>query len=224
MIYKKNEMQFINFTNKYHCVCYLLKYLFVSFLLYLRYMSRKNKPNQGNLTSNNLKVEMVTSDTMTDEQRRAIFEREATVDAIPDLDVLTGHIYDILTYLDKPATRQLIEENRTAVMMNLNNKYADSVPYGILTLLMEDEEREKNIEMLLKMFESLRNIKMGNLSIEEGEQQLNEEVCERYEYSKYGSKKAFEQALMQEVKKEQEKKRNKNVEDIRKLGKPTIKK
>ena len=45
--------------------------------------------------------------------------------------------------------------------MYLNSKYADTVPLGIITLLMEEDTRIENIERLLRMFEQLSRAKAG---------------------------------------------------------------
>jgi hypothetical protein len=172
--------------------------------------------------NDNIKVEMVTTDQMTDDERKQILEREASIDAIPDLDILTGTVYEILTYLYQPKISKLLKTNESAVKMHLNNKYPD-IPLGIITLLLEEDSREENIDRMLTMFESLRKAKSGNMSIEDAEKQLMDDVNERYVYSKYGSKEKFEQALAKEVKKEQRKKNVDNVSQIRNVGKINIK-
>src|SRR5947207_11679764 len=103
-------------------------------------MSRKNKNARDNL-NDNVKVDMVTYDQMSDAERNAILDVEPSVDAIPDLDILTGNVLNILLYLEKPETIKLMKTNETAVKMYLNNKYADTVPLGIITLLMETDTK-----------------------------------------------------------------------------------
>jgi len=178
--------------------------------------------------NDNIKVDMVSTDQMTEEERRSIMNREASVDAIPDLDVLTGKVYEILTYLEKPATRKLLKNNESAVKMHLNNTYID-VPLGIISLLLEEDSREENIERMIEMFDALRAAKAGKISLEDAEKNLMDDVNERYVYREYGSKDAFETALAKEVKKEQKKKgmsniNTSNVNALRSVGKATIKK
>ena len=94
-------------------------------------MNKSNSnPNQG------MKIDMVNESEMTEADRQRVFDRPMSVDAIPDLDILTSHIYEILEYLYKDSTDKLLKSNESAVKMYLNNKYADTVPYGIITLLM----------------------------------------------------------------------------------------
>lgn len=167
-----------------------------------------NKGRLANFLNENVKVDVVSTDQMTDEERRSIINREASVDAIPDLDLLTRHVYEIIEYLENPDTARLMKKNESAVRMYLNGKYADTVPFGIITLLMEEDERVETIERLLKMFEQLRKAKKGQISLDDAEKIVTDDVNERYLYSKYGSKEAFEEALKQEVAKER---RNKNI-------------
>lgn len=176
-----------------------------------------------NVNNENVKVEMVSSEQLTEEERRNIFERESSIDAIPDLDVLTGTVYEILQYLEQPSVSQLLKTNESAVKMHLNNKYTN-IPLGIITLLLEEDSRVENIERMLKMFESLRRAKVGLISLEDAEKNMMDDVNERYVYSKYGSKENFEAELVKEVRKEQRKKNADNASALRNVGKANIKK
>jgi hypothetical protein len=160
------------------------------------------------MNNKDFKVDIVSADQMSDEDKTAIFDKEASVDAIPDLDVLTGNVYEILEYLNRPQVKQLMKTNETAVRMNLNNKYADTVPYGIIGLLMDEKNIDENIERLLRVFESLRRAKSGDVTLDDAQNELVEDINNRYCYSKFGSKEAFEKALSCEIMKEQQKKRS----------------
>lgn len=174
--------------------------------------------------NDNVKVDMVTADQMSESDRNNIFNKEASVDAIPDLDVLTGKVYEILNYLEKPGTSKLMKTNESAVKMYLNNTYSD-VPLGFITLLLEEESRYDNVQLMLNMFESLKLAKQGRISLDDAERKVTNEVNSKYVYSKYGgSKEAFEKQLAIEVEKEKRSHTSQNIEGLRKIGKPTIKK
>jgi hypothetical protein len=126
------------------------------------------------------KVDMVSAEQMTDAEREKIYNRKMSVDAIPDLDVLTGHVLEILQYLEKPSTIKMMETNKNAVLMHLNNKYADTVPYGIISLMMETEHIDEHMERLTMLFDSLRKAKAGLVSLEDVGQQLSDDVKKRY--------------------------------------------
>lgn len=172
--------------------------------------------------NNGVKVDMVTADQLTDEERKNIFEQEASIDAIPDLDVLTGTIAEIIIYLEQPSVSQLLKTNSSAVKMLLNNKYTN-IPLGLITLLLEEDTRIDNIERMIRLFESLKMAKAGIISLDDAEKTLVDDVNEKYVYSKYGSKEKFEAELAKEVKKEQRKKNVSNASALRSVGKASIK-
>lgn len=149
----------------------------------------------------NIKVDMVSEDQMSDKDRNALFNREASVDAIPDINLLTKNVFEIVTYLEKPEVKQQLKSNDTDVKMYLNNTYADNVPLGIITILMDEKTRVENVERLLNLFETLVRAKNGSITLKQAEEDFAEEVNEKYLYSKYGSKEAFQQALEKETKK-----------------------
>jgi hypothetical protein len=160
-----------------------------------------------------VKVEMVTEDQMTEEDKNSVFNREQTVDAIPDLDKLTWNVFKILEYLESPATLKHMrtKTNIDGVRMLLNNKYADEMPLGIIDMLLEEESREENVERILQMITHLRQAKReGNERLKALEEIFVEDVKTRYAYDEYGSKEAFEKALSKEIEKEQRKNKNNN--------------
>lgn len=167
--------------------------------------------------ADNIKIDLVSMDK---EKRDEILNQEASIDAIPDLDKLTGYVLEILEFLERQDIKKLSSANMGAVKMMLNNKYADKLPMGIITLLLEEENREENIDRLIRLFEYLRNAKAGSISLEDAERRLTDDVNERYLYSKYGSKEAFENALSEEASKEKRKQTNVNMKDV---GKAKIK-
>ena len=114
-----------------------------------------------------IKVDVVDANHISEADRQAIFNREASVDAIPDIDILSGHVFDILQYLEKPEISRLLKTNISAVKMYLNSKYADTVPLGVITILLDESQRTENVERLLKMFEQLRQAKIGKISLED---------------------------------------------------------
>lgn len=143
----------------------------------------------------NMKVDIVSTDQMTSEERDKVMNSEATIDAIPDLTALTRGVYEILQYLEKPEISQRVKTNESEVRMYLNQLYANTIPHGIITLLMDEENRIKNVEQLLKLFEQLNKAKQGIISLDEAEKNVSDSVNQRYIYSKYGSRELFESSL-----------------------------
>jgi hypothetical protein len=164
--------------------------------------------------NDSIKVEMVTTDQMSDAERNSVFNREASVDAIPDIDVLTSHVYEILEYIKLSSTQKLMETNDCAVKMYLNNKYADTVPLGIITILMEKDQWEEHIPRLLNMFDVLKSAKKGNLSLDDAQSIVANDVKQRY----VGSDADFEKAMAKNLMSQ-----NQNGGNIKNIGKMKIK-
>jgi len=140
-------------------------------------------------------VSLVSAEEAEQDKNAMNFSRgEMSVDAIPDLDILTGKVLEILQFLEDEKVKKLNRSDPSAVKMMLNNKYLE-VPYGILTLLLEEDKREENVEMLLNMFEKLNMAKAGMADLETIGNNFREEITEKYEYSKYGGKEGFEKEL-----------------------------
>ena len=190
--------------------------------------------NISNNNQNNVKVDVVSgNDIQFDENSYVMQQGEQSIDAIPDLDILTGHVYDILQYLEKPNTIKILKNNGEGIIKKiLNEKYADSVPYPMLTLLIEEKNRYENVDMLLRLFENLNKAKRGNRTLEDIDKELTDEVNQKYIYDEYGgTKEAFEEQVRKEVLKSQKKKKknkknnqnpNKVQFNLSDIGKMTI--
>jgi hypothetical protein len=198
-------------------------------------MSKNNKNNQidinnvsiKNTSGNGIKVEMVSENQIPDDEKSALFEKEGNIDAIPDLDILTGQILEILEYFNTPHMIEIMkdEKKNEKVVMDLCTKYADtSMPFGIIKMLAEVKNRKKNVEMIVKLLESLQQAKDGHISLQDAELNIFEDANNKYVYPQYGSKQAFQQALLQDLSKE----RNKNIDtaniqELKNIGKAVFK-
>lgn len=176
-------------------------------------------------STSGMQVDMVGADELTPEQQAMFDGGEESVDHIPDLDILTSHVLEIVEYIEAPENQSLIKQNPSAVTMMLNNKYADTVPYNMITILMEDD-RDYNLGRIISILDSLRLAKEGKKTLDDAKNELTEEIYQKYEYSKYGSKEKFEKALADEIAKEKRKGRGngKNpIVNIKNSGKMSIK-
>jgi hypothetical protein len=160
------------------------------------------------MNTNGMKVDLVDmKEAMNDPNAEVMEESEASVDAIPDLEVLTKNLVDILEYLDKPEVKTICAKDDSVIRMSLINKYADSVPLKFIDLFMDKDpvHKAESVERTMRWIEQLAKAKAGTISLEEASQGLVNEVNNRYVYSKYGSKEAFEAALQKELISEQKK-------------------
>jgi hypothetical protein len=159
--------------------------------------------------NNRMQVDMVDMEEAYNDPNAEIMggDGEASVDAIPDLNVLTAKIVEILEYLEQPDVKKICETNDSLIRMTLINKYADTVPLKFIDLFMEtdEEHKQESIERTLKWIEVLAKVKAGEADLEQESKELVDEVNQRYVYSKYGGKENFEKALRKELAKEQRK-------------------
>jgi len=124
-----------------------------------------------------LKVDLISGDDVPND-----VNQEPSVEAIPDLDLLMKNINLINDYLDLPETQKMLKSNPNAVSRYLNEKYLN-VPYGILTLLLERDNKEVMYEnglLLLEMIETLRKAKEGVLSIHEASTNFTNKIKNKY--------------------------------------------
>jgi len=128
---------------------------------------------------NNITLEQISENDMTEKQK-ILFDRKLSVDAIPDLDLLTTNVCDILEYLDNPSTVKMLKNNSDVVERTLNNKYADTVPYSILKLLLDRENIVENTKMLISLFERLNDAKTGKKDLVELEKEYAIEMQKKY--------------------------------------------
>lgn len=128
---------------------------------------------------NNITLEQISENDMTEKQK-ILFDRKLSVDAIPDLDILTTNVCDILEYLDHPSTVKLLKSDSSIVERTLNNKYADTVPYSILKLLLDRENIVENTKMLISLFERLNDAKTGKKDLVELENEYAIEMQKKY--------------------------------------------
>jgi hypothetical protein len=151
----------------------------------------------------NIKAELVSGENI-DSSQFAIPERseKPSIGAIPDMDILTRHVLEIIEYLEQEDVLEKCKKDDHIIMNELNNKYYKTVPYPMLKLLMDFENREENVERILRILDTLVEAKQGKINLEDAEKNLTDEVNERYVYRKYGSKENFEYELAKAVEQE----------------------
>lgn len=152
-----------------------------------------------------IKIDMVGMDeAMQDPTAEFMGEAVMSVDAIPDLNLLTNSILEILEYLKQPDVVEICRFNESAIRMNLINKYADIVPIKMIGLFMEPNSKLKqdHIDRTFSTIETLAKVKAGELELEDAYKSMTDSVFERFAYKEYGSKEAFEAAIQKELAKQ----------------------
>ena len=133
---------------------------------------------------NSLKIDIVNENEMPSSAKD--LDYEPSVDAIPDLELLTQNINEITDYLEKPSSQLLLKENPSVIKRLLNEKYLN-VPYGILVLLLERDTPEiiyDNGMLLLKMIETLKKAKSGEMTIHDASVSFSDVIKQKYKVTK----------------------------------------
>jgi hypothetical protein len=156
---------------------------------------------------NNLDVSFLKDEKMM-EKINEMGKRSLSIDAIPCLEKLSGEIFEILSYVEDQDNAKNIKENSGAVRAMLTHKY-QTVPGSMIGLLMDEENREKNIERIIQLLEGLKESKSSNTKLSQFSENFTEKLNKEMLYPAFGgTKDSFEKALMEETMK---KKRNINI-------------
>lgn len=170
-----------------------------------------------NALNDNISVDVVDyKDAVGDVGEDFFEEKEASVDAIPDMNVLTGHFLDIMIFLEQPEIKAQCKIDDSNIRVGLINKYADSkLPLSIIDMLMEKDEtiRNENIERTLKTFETLLDIKEGRKDLSTISN-MEEELNERYLYTHFGGKQGYLNAINKQMHDEKSKIANARTKGI----------
>jgi hypothetical protein len=109
---------------------------------------------------------------------------------IPDLEKLTNDILDFIEFVDKPENIELRKSQGGNFNYILNEKFKD-MPSSMFKLLLDFDNRSSNLEKILDMINMLRNVKNGNTSLKNAENEFAEKRAEEYLYPAFGGKEQF---------------------------------
>lgn len=147
-----------------------------------------------NFKNKDIKIKMISQDEIKEDDRSILLHKgDYDIDSIPDINFLIKNILEILKYIDKYG-------NNDNAKKILNEKYANIIPFGMITLLLEDKNNE-NIKLILLMVKRLSQVKKKEISIKNAEEEMSEIINNKYIYSKFGSKKKFERFIRKGKKK-----------------------
>jgi uncharacterized Ntn-hydrolase superfamily protein len=121
-------------------------------------------------------------------------------DAIPDLDKLLVSIKKMLQDIESPSMKALEKKNKNEFEKILTHKYYEDIQSMKIINLLLEPARYENLDKLLDMFDRLKQVKQGNVNIQDAHKKWCEKMNEEYVYSKHGGKLGFEKK-MKELKK-----------------------
>ena len=125
-------------------------------------------------------------------------DKPLDINDIPNLTKLTENILKIVQFLTKPEIAKEMKYNRTQIKMKLNNEYADSVPYSIISILCEDN-LDANVTRLLDMIEKINCAKQGKFTLDSIAHNITDGLSNEFVYSKFGSKENFEKEILKNI-------------------------
>lgn len=162
------------------------------------YRRQKENYNNGNLFNNNsmpsdAKVELVSEA----EAQQSGMDRQMSVDAIPDVTLLSQMVVDFIEYYDMPSTKTLRDTNYPFYLNSLYDKF-NKLPMSMIKLLSEEDQtvRASNLEKIIDLLQTLGKVKKGELSLDSACDDFTEKQNEAYFYPAFGGK----DKLVQDIK------------------------
>ena len=122
-------------------------------------------------------------------------ERVMSVNAIPDITLLSTLVIDFVEYYNMPSTKKLKNTNHGAYLNTLYDKF-EKLPTSMIKLLSDDEHQIENLEKIIIMLETLSSVKRGEVSLDKAHDEFTEKQNEAYFYPVFGGK----EKLMQDIK------------------------
>lgn len=192
-----------------------------------------------NALNDNIEIDVVNYEDAVDDVGPEFFEEsEASVDAIPDINLLTRYVLEIMKTIDEEKQnmennistdieegsdytendiKMIREQNLSLIRIGLFNKYADTkLPMSFIDMLLEENPiiRNENTERMFNTLNKLLDIKEGRASIDEVKD-MEEDVQKRYIYSRFGGKEGYMRAIQQQhIQNEKEKIANARTKSI----------
>lgn len=130
-----------------------------------------------------------------DEDMRNNYIAQMNANAIPDLDNILEYIQELLCDIETPHMQKLEKENKKEFERVLCAKYQDKINSIKIINLMLEPERYENLEKLLDMFDNLKKVKQGKVSVQDAHKNWCEKMNQEYVYSKHGGKQNFEKKM-----------------------------
>ncbi len=155
-------------------------------------MYRKQRETQKNNLPNNTSVSLVSE---AEANQGGAPERVMSVNAIPDITLLSTLVIDFVEYYNMPSTKKLRDTNHGAYLNTLYDKF-EKLPTSMIKLLSDDDNQVENLEKIINMLETLSSVKRGEVSLDKAHDDFTEKQNEAYFYPAFGGK----EKLMQDIK------------------------
>jgi hypothetical protein len=156
-------------------------------------MYRRQRENSSlNNIPTNTNVSLVTE---AEANQGGAPERVMSVNAIPDIILLSTLVIDFVEYYNLPSTKKLKNTNYGMYLNTLYDKF-EKLPTSMIKLLSDDDNQVENLEKIINMLETLSSVKRGEVNLETAHDEFTEKQNEAYFYPAFGGK----EKLMQDIK------------------------
>jgi hypothetical protein len=123
--------------------------------------------------------------------------RVMSVDAIPDVVLLSQKVLDFIEFYDRPDIKKIRLETYPTYLNMLYDKF-NMLPSSMIKLLSDENNRRENLKGIIQMLESLQQVKMGKKSLEQVHNDFVEDKNEKFFYPTFGGKDNLEKTLREE--------------------------
>lgn len=122
--------------------------------------------------------------------------------AIPDLENMLTHIDNLIEYAESTEMRILSNTNYQEYETKIYQRFNQHIPIKMISLLIDENERYDNLDGIIGMFETLKDIKEGKKNMQNEYEKFSEKLNEKYLYPDFGGKENFINEMKNSAKKD----------------------
>jgi hypothetical protein len=122
-------------------------------------------------------------------------DRVMSVDAIPDITLLSSLVVDFVEFFNDPSVQKVRKSDNGRYLNMMFDKF-EKLPMSMIKLLSDEEEQIQNLQKIITMLETLSKVKDGEISLQVAHDEFTEKQNEDYFYPAFGGK----DKLIQDIK------------------------
>jgi hypothetical protein len=122
-------------------------------------------------------------------------DRKMSVDAIPDITLLSSLVVDFVEFYNDPSV-QKVRKTEHGRYLNMMFEKFEKLPMSMIKLLSDEEEQIQNLQKIITLLETLSKVKDGEKSLQDAHDEFTEKQNEEYFYPAFGGK----DKLIQDIK------------------------
>jgi hypothetical protein len=155
------------------------------------YRQQRDAANNFKLNTSDPNVSLVSEAEANQEG----MDRKMSVDAIPDITLLSSLVVDFIEFYNDPSVTQIRKLEHGRYLNMLFDKF-EKLPASMIKLLSDEEEQVQNLQKIITMLETLSKVKDGKITLQSAHDEFTEKQNEDYFYPAFGGK----DKLIQDIK------------------------